>query len=437
MRKLLFLAATVALSAQVALAQVAPDAEQVKGKLAKSDKDIENPKKQSLPKTWINRGDVFCQVVDVHSSNLRAGMTLTEASLLYGKPQGNDQATVNGQAYETAVYPFFTLYLQQGKVAFWKETNFFVENPYAKAFESYDKAYSLDIEKKNAKKIKEGLNGLKIKFNSSAMNNYSAGDYLGAFQAFEGSYKCSSHPVVAEVDSLITYYTGLTAQLAGKNDDAIKYLNIAKDINYVVDGELYYYLFNSYMQNKDTVTAGSVIETGFAKYPTNKTLMLALINYYIVKNESPVKVIGYLDKAIDADPQNASLYFAKAALYEKLPDFNKAVESYKKAIEMSPEYFDATFNLGVLYYNTGAAKVDAASKLDINDTKGYDKMLADADVSFKAALPYIEKSYQLRPNEIVVVETLKNLYFRFRNDSEDLMKKYIEFKDKHEAMKSN
>ncbi len=436
MRKLLFLAATVALSAQVALAQVAPDAKQVKAKLAKSDGDIENPKKQSLPKSWINRGDVFSQIVDIHSANLRAGMTLTEATLLFGKPQANDQATVNDQAYETSVYPFFTLYLQQGKVAFWKETNLFVENPYVKAYESYDKAYTLDSDKKNSKKIKAGLISLKLKFNGSAMNNYSAGDYSGAFYAFEGSHKCSSHPTVGEVDSMVIYYTGLTAQLAGKNDDAIKYLNMAKDINYVMDGELYYYLFNSYMQKNDTTTAGAVIEAGFAKYPTNKTLMLALINYYIVKNESPSKVIAYLDKAIETDPKNSSLYFAKAALYEKLPDLDKAAEFYKKAIEISPDYFDATYNLGALYYNMGAAKAAAASKLDINDTKGYDKMLAEADVSFKVALPYIEKSYELRPTEIVVVETLKNLYFRFRNDSGDLMKKYNEFKDKYEEMKS-
>ncbi len=437
MRKLLFLAATVVLSAQVALAQVAPDAEQIKGKLAKSDKDIENPKKQSLPKTWINRGDIFNEAVDVHSANLRTGMTLTEATLLFGKPKGNDQATINDQAYETAVYPYFTLYIQQGKVIFWKETNYFIENPYDKAFGAYDKAYTLDIDKKNTKKIQSGLEQLKMKFNASAMNYYGASDYLGAFLAFEGSSKCSSHPAVGQVDSLIMYYSGVTAQLAGRNEDAIKFLKQALDINYVMGGELYYYLFNSYLQTKDTVTAGTIIESGFAKYPTNKTLMLALINYYIIKNENPNKVIGYLDKAIESDTQNPSLYFAKAALYEKLPDLDKAAECYKKALEISPEYFDACFNLGVMYYNKGAASVEAASKLDINDTKGYDKMLADADVSFKAALPYIEKSYQLRPTEMVVVETLKNIYFRFRNDSEDLMKKYNEFKDLHESMKTN
>jgi len=247
---------------------------------------------------------------------------------------------------------------------------------------------------------------------------------------------CSSHPAVSEVDSIIIYYCGVTAQLAGKNEEAIKYLNLAKEINYFQNGDLYYYLFNSYMGAKDTTKAGSVIETGFTQYPTNKTLMLALINYYIIKNENPNKVIGYLDKAIESDPQNPSLYFAEAALYEKLPDFDKAIVCYKKAIEISPEYFDAQFNLGVLYYNQGASNTEKANKLNIDDTKGYEKLLAAADVSFKLALPYIEKSYQLRPEEFVVVETLKNLYFRFRNENEDMMKKYTEFKDKFDAMKS-
>ncbi len=438
MKKLLFLAATVGLSAQVALAQVGgiANAEQIKGKLAKSDKDIENPKKQAQPKTWITRGDVFSEVIDVHCSNLRAGMTQTEASLLLGKPTASDQALVNEQTYETAVYPYFTLYIQQGKVAFWKETNYFIENPYAKAYESYDKAYVLDVDKKSTKKVKVGLETLKQKYNASAMNDYSASDYAGAFAAFEGSNMCSNHPTINMVDSIIIYYTGLTAQLAGKNDEAIKYLTMAKEINYVQNGDLYYYLFTSYMQANDTSKAGSTIEAGFSQYPTNKMLMLALINYYIVKNENPIKVIGYLDKAIESDQQNPSLYFAEAALYEKLPDLDKAIVCYKKAIEMSPEYFDANFNLGVLYYNQGAATIGAASKLNIDDTKGYDKLMADADVSFKLALPYIEKSFQLKPEEFIVVETLKNLYFRFRNDSEEMMKKYTEFKDKYDAMKA-
>ena len=438
MRKLLFLAATVGLSAQVALAQVggAPDVEQIKGKLAKSDKDIENPKKQALPKTWITRGDVFSEVVDVHCSVLREGMTTTEFTLLCGKPMANDQALVGDQTYETAVYPYYTLYLQQGKVVFWKETNYFVDNPYVKAYESYDKAYNLDVEKNSTKKVKVGLEALKLKYNASAMNYYAAGDFLGAFGAFEGSHLCSSHPTVNSVDSLIIYYTGVTAQLAGKSESAIKYLNNAKEINYVQNGDLYYYLFNSYMQLKDTVAAGNVIESGFSSYPTNKTLMLALINFYIIKNENPIKVIEYLDKAIESDPQNFSLYFAKAALYEKLPDLDNAIVSYKKALEISPDYFDAQFNLGVLYYNQGAATIGAASKLNIDDTKGYDKLMGDADVSFKLALPYIEKSFQLKPTELVVVETLKNLYFRFRNENADMMKKYTEFKDMYDAMKS-
>lgn len=438
MRKLLFLAAIVALSAQVALAQngSAPDAEQIKGKLEKSDKDIENPKKQTLAKTWITRGEVYNQVIDVHSLNLHAGMTMTEAQLLYRKPSANDQATINDQVYETAVYPFFTLYLQQGKVSFWKETNYFVDGPYAKAFESFDKAYSLDAEKKVTKKIKVGLEELRDKYISLAMNNYKMGEYLNASKAFEGSYKCSSHPSINQVDTSVIYYTGVTAQLAGQNEEAVKYLSMAKDLKFFSDGELYFHLYNAYLQLKDTVNASQAIETGFSQYPTNKTLMVSLINFFIIKNENPDKVLVYIDKAIESDPQNASLYFAKGALYEKLPNLTKAADTYKKALEISPDYFDAAFNLGVMYYNMGAASLDAASKLNIDDTKGYDKLLAEADVSFKLALPYIEKSYQLRSEEIIVVETLKNLYFRFRNDSPELMKKYNELKDKFDAMKA-
>lgn len=430
---------TIALVGQVAFGQVTgiPNADQVKSKYEKSNKDIENPKKAENPKTWINRGQVYLDAIDVHNYGLRSGMPLMEVKLMYGAPTSTNQKEINKEAYEEDVYPYFTLYVKGGNVIFWQETNQFLKDSYQESYQSFDKAYSLDIEKKQTKKIENGLHELEMKYNSSAMNYYAQQDYLDAFHSFEGSDLCSSHPAVNSVDSAIIYYTGVTAQLAGRCKEGMKYLEKAKEIGYTNGGELYFYLYNCNLAEGDTIKAGEEIEKGFSIYPTNKTLMLTLINYYIIKNENPVKVIDYLNKAIEADSANFSLYFAKAALYEKLPDYNKAEEAYKKAIAINPEYFDAYFNLGVMYYNQGAAKVEAANKLPMEDTKGYDSLLVSADSYFKKALPYIEKSYQLHPNELVVVETLKNLYFRFRNDSDDMMAKYKEFQDKYNALKSN
>lgn len=433
------LSVTIALVGQVAFGQVTgiPNADQVKSKFEKSTKDIENPKRADNPKTWINRGEVYLDAIDVHNYELRTNMSIQEVKLLYGSPTSVNQEEINNEPFEEDVYPYFSLYVSGGKVAFWKETNQFVDSAYHNAYKSFDKAYTLDSDKKQTKKIAEGLNALALKYNVLAMNFYTQRDYAQAFHAFEGSQLCTSNPAVDKVDSAIIYYAGVTAQLAGKCSEGIKYLEKAREINYTNSGELYYYLYSCNMADGDTAKAGEEIEKGFSLFPTNKTLMLSLINYYIVKNESPAKVINYLDKAILADPTNASLYNAKATLYEKLPDLDKAAEAYKKAIEISPEYFDAYFNLGVMYYNQGAAKVELANKLPMEDTKGYDSLKVEADNYFKKALPYIEKSYQLQPNESVVIETLKNLYFRFRTDSDEMMAKFKEFQEKSKALKGN
>jgi len=364
-------------------------------------------------------------------------MSIQETKLMYGSPTSTNQVEINKEPFEEDVYPYFTLYVSGGKLMFWKETNPFLDSTYQNAYKSFDKAYVLDGDKKQVKKIGEGLSSLVTKFNIAAMNYYAQQDYASAFRCFEGSHLCSSHPALNIVDSTIIYYAGVTAQLAGMCNEGVKYLEKSLEINYTNSGELYYYLYSCDMAAGDTVKAGNTIEKGFSLFPTNKTLMLSLINFYIIKNENPVKVIDYLNKAIVADSANASLYFAEAALYEKLPDLNKAECAYKKAIEISPEYFDAYFNLGVMYYNQGASKVEVANKLPMEDSKGYEKLLAEADTYFKKSLPYIEKAYQLQPNELVVTETLKNLYFRFRNDSDDMMAKYKEFQDKFNALKGN
>ena len=48
-----------------------------------------------------------------------------------------------------------------------------------------------------------------------------------------------------------------------------------------------------------------------------------------------------------------------------------AEKSYKKAIELKPDYFDAIYNLGALYVNDAVGIMGKANKLDLND-KNYD-----------------------------------------------------------------
>ena len=138
----------------------------------------------------------------------------------------------------------------------------------------------------------------------------------------------------------------------------------------------------------------------------------------VVKNDIPV-----LNKKID-DINAEAIKMQETA--EKV---------YLKSISINPSFFDAQYNLGALYYNRGVAAIQAASRLDLKDEAGYKKLTDEADANFKQALDPFIKAHALQPTEKYTIETLKNIYFRFRNNSEEMMAKYKEFNTKIQTNK--
>lgn len=99
----------------------------------------------------------------------------------------------------------------------------------------------------------------------------------------------------------------------------------------------------------------------------------------------------------------------------------------KKAIEIKPDFFDAIYNIGVLYYNKGVKYIEEANLVPAREVEKYDALLGKASIEFKHSLPYMEKAYELDTSNEVVLETLRTLYFRFRNESQEYQDKYDKF----------
>lgn len=73
-----------------------------------------------------------------------------------------------------------------------------------------------------------------------------------------------------------------------------------------------------------------------------------------------------------ANPASAQAQFELGNTYVRANDWTKAVQAYKKAIELDPNYQTAYANLGVVYYQLGqfdlaASQYEKALELDPND----------------------------------------------------------------------
>ena len=50
---------------------------------------------------------------------------------------------------------------------------------------------------------------------------------------------------------------------------------------------------------------------------------------------------------------------------------------------------------------------------DIKDNRKYEIAKKEANETFYKSLPYMEKAHEMKPDDRMVLETLKNLYYRF------------------------
>ena len=171
---------------------------------------------------------------------------------------------------------------------------------------------------------------------------------------------------------------------------------------------MYHSYAQLYLTEGDTTKAIEILSRGLSRFPEEKSILITQTNIYISSGKT-AEALGAINKAIEKDPTNANLYFAKGTLVEKT-DKNKdaAITAYKKAIELKADYFDAYYNLGALFFNEGAHLANEAN--NIKDNNQYAKAKTVFEAKFKEAKPYLEKAWELNPKDQSTMVSLKQLY---------------------------
>jgi len=375
-RTIILLALVLAFSATFAQKSKVTKAEGLKdtGKLAEALAEIEaasnasNPdaeKSAPWPKTWEVRGDIFQAI---------------------------------GQSKDESVKKLSS-------------------DPLTEALNSFKKALELDAKGTNAKSIKIKLTLLTNDLTNQAIAAFQVEDYNKALASFEQILEINNMPIVKAdnpnaIDTVIIFNSGLAAYNAEKYETAIKYYK--ESAKYGYNGARTYSLIGaSYQMMNDTVQALDALREGYQKYPDDNALLESMIQIYMDLNKTD-EALANLEKAIAQDPTKPRYYFAQGALYEKLGNEQKAIETYKKTMEVDPTFFNAYYNLGALYYNKGVQQIEVAKEVPTNENAKYEAELKKADEWFAQALPFMEKCNELQANDKMVLESLKNLYYRLK-----------------------
>lgn len=257
---------------------------------------------------------------------------------------------------------------------------------------------------------------------------YSAQNYEGAVAAFEKAL------MVLPEDTTATLYAGIASQQSEDNETALKYYYRLLELDYH-EPDIYGSIIGiERYSNKDLDKAIEVVRMAKEQFPESDEFNKQEINLLITA-ERVDEAKDKLNEAIEREPENANLHFNLGYLYEQLEQPEKAEEAYLKAIEIDPEYLDANYNYAVYYYNKAADLFAKARNMDLQTYRKKGKQIEEEATGYlKKAKPYFEKSLELAPNELAIIETLQTLYTQLKeNDkAEEMMNRADELKEGNE-----
>ncbi len=339
-----------------------------------------------------------------------------------------------------------------------------VNEPALTALDSYVQALELARRNFEYKDARKGLRAVQNSLNNLGIYAYEDGDFDVAHRHFAGVIVAHGLLVDAGEESMLAddgqyqeqlYISGLAALNADNIEAARPLFEELSGLGYdkpAIYEALYKIAANGADEQEDDARlaayeeAYQYLEEGRAKFPDDVSLLFAEINHFLRINKLD-ELISKLETAIEKEPENVSLYSTLGNVYDNLYQreseagnteeansyFDKALGQYNQALEKDPNFTDATYSIGALYFNRAANMTQELSTLADDFTKEgqarYDELKGEIEEEFDRALPYFIEVERKSPSDINTLIALKEIYAR-KND----FTLSNEFKDRLEAV---
>ena len=317
-------------------------------------------------------------------------------------------------------------------------------------YKYYRKAVALDtlpnakgkVKPKYIKNIQKDLLANSDGYINAGVRYFNAQEYMKAYEMWNIFIEIRDLPFMASmakqmpadsIYAMLEYNAALAALNTGDRDLTLKALLRAKGNGYE-QNNVYKFIVGQYEIAQDTANLVSILNEGnelfsnldvVATRPDGTTFTqkenyysIRLINLYIAANEYE-KAVNFLNEVVANDPENPELWNVKGQLLEAQGDIDGAIDYFKKAIDMNPNFALAIGNIGRVYYNQGVGKDLELSEKITNTTEFNAAKEAEVLPLYRKALPYLEKAHQLDPNERDHMVALRTIYYNL-NDAKNL-----------------
>ena len=334
------------------------------------------------------------------AKNLLGKQNLTEAVTLIDAAVQNQETASSFEAWWT-----------RGKIYMAIAANPLLARNYANpadvAKESLEKAAQLDPGK--VLMMRQDFLNLAGMFYDQGANAFGEKAYSEALVDFEKSAQISQMEGIYDTNAV--FNAALCAFNAeGELETSIKYFKEVVDAGWN-NATACIYLAEAYLMNEQNAEAQATMDAGLQTFPEDKNMYLSASSIYIRTGENE-KASTILNAALIKWASDPTFQRYLGVSYQNEGKEAEAETAFKKAIELDPEYMDAYIDLGNLYLQKGNRLSTEANELPLDEAEKYDAMMTQAKESFALAVPYLEKILTQDPNNLPVLQILREIYVR-------------------------
>ena len=322
---------------------------------------------------------------------------------------------------------------------------------------AYKMAQKLDTKNQYKGLIDTGLDNTRVALFNSAITESNAKNYSKAGEKFYLSYTVKNDTIdlyyaagsminAKDYDASLDYYqqlldlgyTGIKkkytalriednkqvtfASEADRNTELLsgKYTKPSEQMSESVKGDILKNVVLILSSKGENDKAIALMREAREENPTDITLVRAEAEM-VYKMGDVARYDELMQQVLQFDPTDPEPYYNIGVVSASSGNPAKAIEYYKKAIELKPDYTSALVNLGALILRDEMKIVDEMNSLGMSraDSKKYDELETKREGLYTEALPYLEAAYSYRSDNPQLVAKLKEIYSLLGMDAKE------------------
>ncbi|SEB19321.1 tetratricopeptide repeat protein [Pedobacter hartonius] len=264
---------------------------------------------------------------------------------------------------------------------------------YQQALQAIDSAKRFENYEDNSGLIAAANYNINIKKQQKGNKAYAAQDFSAAY-----NYLREVSDFFPK-DTVLAVNAALSAEGTKNDNAAFDYFKRAKD-NGIKNPVVFQRLATIYKNRQDTAKATRALEEGLNLNPYNTLLNNDYMNI-LLDDERYSDARQVIENTLKVETRSKLLYYLYGYLHQKNANMGTAELAFNKSLTIDRNYFDALYQLGLVYINLGNEALTPANK----DVEKFASYLNRAEV-------ILVQAHETKPKDKSTINLLIEIYTR-------------------------